>query len=380
MSETADVVVIGAGPAGLAAGACLRKAGLNFIILEKERQIAASWRRHYERLHLHTIKQFSALPFVPFPRDYPRYVPRELMIKYLDAYAENFDLKPRLGETVRAVRRDGADWSVESTSSSVRAPYVVVASGYNAEPISPPVPKLEKFAGKVIHSADYVNAKPFAGQSVLVIGMGNTGAEIALDLAEAGARPTVSLRNGVHIVPRDLFGVPIQMVALIATTLLPLRANDAIFPFILDFALGDLSKFGIRRPAQGLLQQIQSAAKIPVIDVGTVRKIAERAIKIVPGIAEIGADGARFNDGSKGQFDAIILATGYRANYASFLQGEDVTSLNGGAASGKVGDSGIYFVGFRNSVTGLLREISKGAVEVADDIVRRKNASARVSA
>lgn len=376
MTETADVVVIGAGPAGLAAGACLRKAGLNFVILEKDRQIASSWRRHYERLHLHTIKQFSALPFVPFPKDYPRYVPRELVVKYLDAYAENFGLKPRFGEAVRTVRRDGAEWSVESTSSSVRAPYVVVASGYNAEPVSPPVPKLEKFRGKVVHSADYVNAKPFAGQSVLVIGMGNTGAEIALDLADAGARPTVSLRNGVHIVPRDLFGVPIQMVAMIATKLLPLRANDVIFPIILDFALGDLAKFGIRRPAQGLLQQIRDSAKIPVIDVGTVRKIAESAIKIAPGIAEIGEDGASFNDGSKGRFDAIILATGYRANYGSFLQGVDAASLNGGAANGKAGDSGIYFVGFRNSVTGLLREISKGAVEVADDIARRKSAAA----
>ena len=83
-------------------------------------------------------------------------------------------------------------------------------------------------SGKIVHSADYRNAKPFAGQSVLVIGMGNTGAEIALDLAEGGARPTISVRNGVHIVPRELFGLPIQLVAMLATKLLPLKANDAL--------------------------------------------------------------------------------------------------------------------------------------------------------
>ena len=111
----------------------------------------------------------------------------------------------------------------------MRARSVVVASGYNADPVSRSDAGLERFKGKLIHSADYRNAKPFAGQSVLVIGMGNTGAEIALDLAEGGARPTISVRNGVHIVPRELFGLPIQVVAMLATRLLPLKANDALF-------------------------------------------------------------------------------------------------------------------------------------------------------
>lgn len=299
MAESTDVVVVGAGPAGLAVGACLKKAGLDFIILEKEPQVASSWRRHYERLHLHTVKRFSSLPFLPFPDDYPRYVPRNLFIQYLDGYAAHFDLRPRFGETVRAIRRDGNDWLVESTSAPIRAGNVVIASGYNTEPTTPSVPGIEKFKGKVVHSAQYANAKPFAGQSVLVIGMGNTGAEIALDLAENGARPTISLRNGVHIVPRDLFGIPIQMVAMLATKVLPTGANDKLFPIILDAALGDLTKYGIRRPPQGLLQQIRSSAKIPVLDVGTVRKISEGAIKIAPGLSAVTADGVIFTGGGR---------------------------------------------------------------------------------
>jgi cation diffusion facilitator CzcD-associated flavoprotein CzcO len=379
MTENTDVAVIGAGPAGLAVGACLRKAGLNFIILEKNNQIASSWRRHYERLHLHTIKQLSSLPFLPFPSAYPRYVPRNQMIEYLDRYAANFDLKPRFGDAARSIRRNGNDWIIESTSSSINARYVVIASGFNTEPVTPAVTGIEKFRGKVIHSADYVNAKPFAGQSVLVVGMGNSGAEIALDLSNGGARVAISLRNGVHIAPRDLFGIPIQIVAMVGTKVLPLRANDALFPLILDFALGYPSKYGIKRPKIGILQQLASSAKIPVLDVGTVRKIAAGAIKIVPGIAAITEDGATFNGGVEGKFDAIVFATGYRSNYQSFLETGDIKTLNGGTPAGKNSNSTIYFVGFKNPVTGLLREISQEAVQAVDNIVRQRNEPARRS-
>jgi cation diffusion facilitator CzcD-associated flavoprotein CzcO len=363
MTESSDVVVIGAGPAGLAAGACLRRAGMNFIILEKEAAVGSSWRRHYDRLRLHTVKRYSSLPYFPFPRDYPRYVPRALMVTYLETYADHFRLSPRLGELVRTVRREGAAWFVESTSCSVRAPFVVVASGFNAEPVVPTIPGLEKFEGQVLHSADYHNARPFADRSVLVIGMGNTGAEIALDLAENGAHPTISLRSDVHIVPRELFGIPIQIVAMLATRLLPLNVNDVLFPYVLDFALGDLKKFGIKRPQQGLLQQIRSTAKIPVIDIGAARKISEGAIKIAPAITELTNDGACFRDSEKRRFDAIILATGYRANYASFLSasGSEPTAEN-------ARESGLYFVGFHNWVTGLLGEICKEATAAARDI------------
>jgi cation diffusion facilitator CzcD-associated flavoprotein CzcO len=370
--EETDVVVIGAGPAGLAVGACLRKAGVSFIILERGEKVAWSWHRHYERLHLHTIKQLSSLPYAPFPAAYPRYVPRNLMIEYLERYAANFDLMPRFGETVRSVRRNGNDWLIEGTSSLIRAFDVVVASGFNAEPVMPFVPGMEKFAGRVIHSAAYIDAKPFAGQSVLVIGMGNTGAEIALDLSEGGAQTTISVRDGVHIVPRDLFGIPIQIVATVATKILPSTASDTLFPRILDFALGDLSKHGIKRPKEGILQRVASSARIPVIDVGTVRKISEGAIKIAPGISAITDDGPIFVGGSKGKFDAIIFATGFSPDYRSFLQIDDIKAPANQTFVKQNSESTIYFVGFNNSVSGLLRQISREAVQVARDIVRRR--------
>jgi hypothetical protein len=375
VTETTGIVVVGAGPAGLAVAACLRKAGLDFIILEKEQQVGSSWRRHYERLHLHTIKKYSSLPHLPLPKDYPRYASRKLVVDYLDSYAKTFALQPRFGETVHSIRRNGGDWLVESTSLSIRARFVVVASGYNAEPVTPLFPGMEKFHGKIIHARDYANAKPFAGQSVLVIGMGNTGAEIALDLAEGGARPTISLRSGVHIVPRELFGIPMQMLSIISR-FLPGGGNSPLLMRMINRALGDLSKHGIKRPPGPIVQMTSGRARIPVIDVGTVKKIRENAIKIAPGITEVAADGIIFSNGRKIAFDAIIFATGYRANYSSFLQVDaDAATLGDGPVNEASRTSGLYFAGLRNSAAGLLRDIAKEAVLIADDIVRRQQVS-----
>ncbi len=377
MAETTDVAVIGAGPAGLAVGACLRRAGLDFIVLERENQVGSSWRKHYERLHLHTVKHFSSLPCLPFPKSYPRYVPRNLMIEYLEAYADKFALQPRFGDAVRSVRRNGEQWIVIATKSAIRAPFVVIASGCNAEASLPALPCIERFKGRVIHSAQYANAWPFAGKSVLIIGMGNTGAEVALDLAEGGARPTVSVRDGVHVVPRELFGVPIQVVAMVATKLLPAAVNDLVFPPILDLAFANLSRYGIERPKQGILQQTASRGKIPVIDVGTVAKIAAGGIKIAPGIKQITTDGAVFNDGKQTTFDAIVFATGYHPNYRSYLEADVAAPPTAAPMTTSIRNdaAGLFFVGYRNAVTGLLHEIGKEAVQVAASISRRRHSS-----
>jgi len=361
------VVIVGAGPAGLAVGACLRRAALDFVILEMAHEIAPAWRRHYRRLHLHTVKAFSALPHAPFPQDYPRYVPREKMVAYLDAYAERFDLRPRFGETVKSVRRKEDGYVLETETETFNASHVVIASGSNAEPFVPSLPEMELFKGRRLHSADYTEAAPFAGQSVLVVGMGNTGAEIALDLAERGARPTLSVRNGVHIVPRQLFGVPIQIVG-IATQPLPRAVNDRLFPIILDLALGKLERYGIARPNHGILEQI-NAGRIPVIDVGTVAAIKSGNIKVAPDIQRFTERGALFVSGEHGEFDSVIFATGYRPGFAKFLP----TALWPGKSgvTRQAAELGLYFVGFHNPVTGLLREIGREAAAVTADIERR---------
>ena len=362
-----NVVIVGAGPAGLAVGACLKQAGQDFVILEKANEVAPAWRRHYRRLHLHTVRHFSSLPFVPFPSDHPRYVPREQVVAYLDAYAQRFGLKPRFGVTVKSIRKEGDRLEVETDAGPIGARKVVIATGNNAEPITPSFPGIEAFKGKVLHSAAYTEAAPYIGRQVLIIGMGNTGAEIALDLAESGARPTISVRKGVHIVPRQLFGVPIQMVG-IASRPMPQALNDWMFPKILDLALGRLEKYGIVRPRQGILQGIE-AGRIPVIDVGTVAAIKAGKIAVAPDIARFNEDGARFADGREEKFDAAIFATGYRPGYDAFLPAELRPAKSG--VNARASELGVYLVGFYNPVTGLLREIGIEAQAVAKDIAGR---------
>ena len=127
---------------------------------------------------------------------------------------------------------------------------------------------------------------------------------------------------------------------------------------------------GVRSKA--FCNKLPSTSKIPVLDVGTVKKIAQGAIKIVPGLSAITEGGAVFEGGNKAKFDAIIFATGYRPNYRDFLEDDDINAANDATPNEQTRNSTIHFVGFRNPVSGLLREISKEAVRIAEHIVRQR--------
>jgi indole-3-pyruvate monooxygenase len=188
MSET-DTIIVGAGPAGLAVGATLRRANVPFVMLERAERVGASWHSHYERLHLHTPKRYSALPHRPFPAAYPTYPSRQQVWEYLEDYARAFDLRPEFGNEVdRCVRRNDGVWEVTTNAGIYRSRQLVIACGWQRDPNLPCWPGMDSFPGPILHSRDYVNGEQFRGRRVLVVGFGNSGAEIALDLAEYGAR------------------------------------------------------------------------------------------------------------------------------------------------------------------------------------------------
>jgi len=205
------VLIVGAGPAGLATAACLKRRGIEPLVLEAGASLGNSWRHHYDRLRLHTVKQQSHLPGVPFAKELARYPTLAEVIAYLDAYAARFAIVPRTAEAVRRVLAAEDGFVVESAHATYRARAVVIASGLNRVPNPERLPGQERFRGTLIHSRDYRNADRFVDQRVLVVGAGNTGAEIALDLAEHGARPTMALRSQVNILPRDFLGMPTQL-------------------------------------------------------------------------------------------------------------------------------------------------------------------------
>jgi cation diffusion facilitator CzcD-associated flavoprotein CzcO len=366
--EQTDILIIGAGPAGLAVAGRLRQAGIDFTIIEKSQYVGNAWREHYDRLHLHTVKELSHLPHRPFPEDYPRYVPKDKLVDYFEDYAEYFNIQPHFGEGAERIGREGAKWEVTTTSGKKwLANRVVVATGVNRTPFHPPFQEESDFSGTILHSKQYKNAQPFLGQTVLVIGMGNTGAEIALDLSENDITTYLSVRGAVNIVPRDVLGRPTQLTAM-KLAKLPHWLGDWVGVQLRRFTVGDLSKYGIETPVMPPAKQLRVTGKTPVIDIGTLDAIKAGKIKVVREPDHFTPQGVVFKDGQELAFDTVILATGYRPELDDFIPGVDPLLDEYGAPKSCIADGefeGLYFVGFDNyTAGGILGNIYRESGEV----------------
>jgi cation diffusion facilitator CzcD-associated flavoprotein CzcO len=363
----ADTVVIGAGPAGLACAAAMSQLSLKVAILEKSDVVAAVWRCHYERLHLHTDRGHSGLPGMAMPRSYPRYPSRAQVVAYLENYAAHFDLRPLFNSAVRIVRRDGSTWRVDTEQRSFVAPTVVIATGWADFPHRPTWPGSDTYKGSIIHSTEYNNPAALAGKRVLVVGFGNSGGEIALDLAQANVDVTLAVRGPVQILPRELLGLPILTWA-IAEARLPARVADFINAPAIRLAVGSVKHLGLRIASKGPRRMIEEDRRVPLLDVGTLARIRDGTIKVRGGIDRFTSDGVVFSDTPAETFDCIILATGFRPDLRRLLpEAKGVLDRHGmPLATGRAMlEPGLFFCGLIASPTGQLREIGIEAQRIA---------------
>ncbi|KAG1359671.1 Flavin-containing monooxygenase [Cocos nucifera] len=310
-------LIVGAGPSGLAVGACLKEHGVPFVILERSDCIASLWqKRTYDRLKLHLPKQFCQLPKLPFPDDVPEYPSKKQFIDYLESYAKIFDLNPQFNETVQSARYDetAGMWRVRTVVSGSRiagrnaeveveyiCQWLVVATGENAECVMPEVEGLEGFGGQIIHACDYRSGEAYRGKQVLVVGCGNSGMEVCLDLCHHKAFPTMVIRDSVHVLPRELLGKSTFELAVSMMKWLPIWLSDRILLALSWMILGDIKKYGLKRPLEGPLELKNTQGKAPVLDIGALGKISSGEIKGTDFFSKDGFPKDPFPNGWKGK-------------------------------------------------------------------------------
>jgi flavin-binding monooxygenase-like protein len=339
-------------------------------VLERGDAVGHSWAHLYDSLRLHTGKRMSSLPGLPFPASYPTFVPRQPFLEYLRTYAESFRLPIKTRCQVSGVRCRNGEWVVITNQGDFSAEALVVATGIIANPQVPKLPGREGYRGRLAHSIEYRRPEPYAGRRVLVVGVGNSGAEIASELGSAGVHVTLAVRSGANVVPLTMFGVPIQYVAYWVRKL-PRGAQNAIVALV-----GRLTE--LRRGAPVLPRLPHSPLdRIPVIGFHLVDAIKEGLVQLKPALRELMENGAQFIDNTSGVFDDVILATGFapalgplgdlvRRDGTGFaLRRDRVTSAD---------QPNLYFVGHNYDATGGLWNIRIDSGLVAEAISRQPSA------
>ncbi|MER6258899.1 NAD(P)/FAD-dependent oxidoreductase [Streptomyces sp900105245] len=370
------VYVIGAGPGGLAAAYALRARGIRAVVLEKADRVGASWRGHYDRLHLHTTRRLSGLPGLAMPRRFGRWVSRDNVVRYLEKYAEHHELEIVTGVEVHRVERsgDGTGWLLHASGGrELTGSAVVVATGFNHTPRIPDWPGREGYDGDFRHAGEYRDAEPYAGRDVLVVGVGNTGAEIAVDLAEGGAaRVRLAVRTAPHILRRSTLGWAAQYTGVLVRRL-PVGLVDRLAGPVGRMSTPDLSAQGLPRPDTGLYTRVKQGA-IPVQDVGLIDAVRRGKVEVVAAVEAFEDGKVVLADGSRLSPDAVIAATGYTraldglVGHLGVLDESGRPVVHGGRTPEQA--AGLYFTGFTNPISGMFREMALDAGRIAKSVAK----------
>ncbi|HEX4850568.1 MAG TPA: NAD(P)/FAD-dependent oxidoreductase, partial [Puia sp.] len=199
MTET-SILIVGSSISGLSVAASLKKLGLQSTIIEKEGNVGMPWRNHYDRLHLHTNKRISNLPYKKFGTLIPQYPSRQQVVDYLESYQKQFAIQPMFNTEAKSIKKQNGYWTTETNNGIFKSKYVIMATGAFSTPRHVQFNGAESFPGRIMHSFAYKSGGEFKNQKVLVVGFGNSACEIAIDLYEHGAFSFMSVRSPVNII------------------------------------------------------------------------------------------------------------------------------------------------------------------------------------
>jgi len=328
MSTKLPVCVIGAGLSGLTSVKHLRDRGFDVECFEIGSDIGGNWRYDndsgrsaaYASLHIDTSKDRFAFADLPMNPAWPAYLHHSQVLAYLERYAERFELRTmiRFRHLVTSVRPDGGDWVVTAMGldddevATKRYRAVVVASGHHWNPNMPDIDG--PFSGTILHAQQYRTPEPFIGRDVVIVGVGNTGVDIACELSWHARSVTLAARSGAHVLPRFLLGRPLDNWSSRLSSRLPLPLQRWIYGAMLFLVRGRQSSYGFPTPDAPILSQH------PTVSQDVLRLVKEGAITVRGGISRTAGDEVVFTDGSTSPCDTIILATGYMIAFP-FLDG-----------------------------------------------------------
>ncbi len=324
---TPDICIIGAGSSGIAAAKALKERSLAFDCFEKGSDIGGMWRYQndsglssaYKSLHIDTSRKNLGYSDFPIPDDKPDFLSHADFLAHLEAYADRSGIRPLVtfrAEVTRVEPQDDGTWQVSLSSGETRRyRHVVVANGHLWDPRWPSFPG--RFDGEVIHSHHYRTAAPFEGKRVLVVGIGNSAVDIAVDLCRRAESVTLSTRRSAWVMPKYLMGIPIDRWSafLMRRLRLPTRIVRMIMARLIRLGVGNQERFGLKRPEHPMWREHATLSQelLPYVGHGW--------ITIRPNIRELQGDHVLFEDGTRLPMDAIIYATGYRTSFP-FLRKE----------------------------------------------------------
>ena len=366
------VIVVGAGPAGLATAARLHRTGMRPVVLERADAVGASWRGRYDRLRLNSPRWYSTLPGGAWRPGTPVFPSRDDVVDHLETYAADEGIDVRFGVGVTAIDRDGEAWLVATSAGDLRATDVVVATGRSNLPHVPAWPGRDRFAGLLLHAAEYRSPGAYRGRDVLVVGAGSTGAEIAHDLVDGGAaRVRLAVRTPPNIMLRAPVGAPLAA----ALARLPTPISDGVARFVRRRTVGDLAEYGLPTPAEGVFSRLRRLHVAPmIVDAEVLDAIRTGRIEIVAGVQALDDTGVLLAGGERITPDTVIAATGYRTGleplvgHLGVLDDHGSPRVTGGEAA-----PGLRFVGFVPRPA-LLHALGREAQRAARGIARTRPA------
>lgn len=385
VNVSADVVIVGAGPAGLAVARELdHQHGLTALVLDRAAAPAISWRNRYDNFRLNTTGFLSHLPGQRIPLNGGRWPSKEDMVRYFDHYVARQNIGLRLGCEVHRVDRVGGVWRLDTSSGEIITTAVVLATGNYGAPTIPRWPGIDRFRGELLHSADFVNAWPYRGRDVLVVGAGNSAADIAVQLANDGARRIwLAVRTPPHLVRRAIAGFPSDLFLELFSKV-PARMIDPLIARMNRLIWGDLSPFGFRSPPLGLKATVETRGRIPTLADELIDTVRSGRIKVVGAVKAVESDSVVLADDTSLAPEVIIAATGFGTNLGGLVGHLGVLDESGnprGGFASHLGD-GMFAVGYGIPPSGPLRAIRRAATPLAAKIaayLRQSQGSRRLS-